>query len=86
MIETPLRVGARGSTASLRDVLVRRPGAAFARAFDDPAHGFLRAVDLDAAQRVFDGLVETLTLLGVRVHELGVESEKDALTRPLLRE
>jgi N-dimethylarginine dimethylaminohydrolase len=57
MIETPLRVGARSSTAPLRDVLVKRPGAAFGRAFD--------------------GLVETLVLLGVRVHELGVVSETD---------
>ena len=77
MIETPLRVGARSSTAPLRDVLVKRPGAAFGRAFDDPAHGFLHAVDLDAAQREFDSLVGTLALLGVRVHELGVVSETD---------
>jgi dimethylargininase len=78
MIETPLRVGARSSTAPLRDVLVKRPDAAFGRAFDDPAHGFLHPVDLHAAQREFDGLVETLTLLGARVHELGVEAETDA--------
>jgi len=77
MIETPLRVGARSSTAPLRDVLVKRPGAAFGRAFDDPAHGFLHPVDLAAAQREFDTLVETLTGLGVRVHDLGMDSDVD---------
>ena len=41
-------------TAPLVDVLVQRPGAAFGRAFDDPANGFLHAVDLDLAQREHD--------------------------------
>ncbi len=77
MIPTTLRVGARSSTAPLRDVLVKRPGPAFACAFDDPACGFLRPVDLRAAQREHDGLVETLDGLGVRVHELGVEPATD---------
>ena len=62
-------------TAPLRDVLVQPPGAAFGRAFDDPAVGFLRPVDLDAARREHDGLVAVLEGLGVRVHELGVETD-----------
>jgi len=66
MIPTQLRVGARSSTAPLRDVLVKRPGPAFGRAFDDPAHGFLHPVDLAVAEREFDTLVETLTDLGVK--------------------
>ena len=37
-------------------MLVKRPGPAFGRAFDDPAHGFLRPVDLEAARREHDGL------------------------------
>ena len=67
---TQLRYGVRSATAPLRDVLVQRPGAAFGRAFDDPDHGFLRPVDLDAAQHEHDGLVGALDGLGVRVHQL----------------
>ena len=78
MITTPLRVGARSSTAPLRDVLVKRPGPAFGRAFDDPAHGFVHPVDLPAAQAEHDRLVETLDGLGVRVHALDEELEGDA--------
>jgi N-dimethylarginine dimethylaminohydrolase len=69
--------GARSSTAALRDVLVKRPGAAFGRAFDDPAHGFLRPVDLERAQREHDGLVNMLDGLGVRVHVLDHEPSTD---------
>jgi len=78
MIPTQLKVGVRSSTAPLRDVLVKRPGPAFGRAFDDPAHGFLHPVDLGAARREHDRLVETLADLGVRVQELGVEPDDDA--------
>jgi N-dimethylarginine dimethylaminohydrolase len=78
MITTPLRFGARSSTAPLRDVLVMRPGPGFGRAFDDPAHGFLHPVDLAVAQREFDGMVETLDQLGVRVHTLDADPESDA--------
>ena len=78
VITFPIRVGARSSTAPLRDVLVKRPGPAFGRAFDDPAHGFLHPVDLDAAQREHDRLVETLDELDVRVHRLDLEPDSDA--------
>jgi len=74
---TERRFGARSSTAALRDVLVNQPGPAFGRAFDDPAHGFLRPVDLDAARREHAGLVETLDQLGVRVHVLDHEPADD---------
>lgn len=67
--------GAQGMTAPLREVLVKAPGRAFARAFDDPAIGFLRPVDLARARREHDGLVETLDRLGVRVHVLEVETD-----------
>jgi N-dimethylarginine dimethylaminohydrolase len=77
VIPTPLRIGARSSTAPLRDVLVKRPGPAFACAFDDPACGFLRPVDLAAAQREHDGLVAVLDRLGVRVHDLDHEPATD---------
>jgi dimethylargininase len=69
--------GARSSTAALRDVLVKPPGPAFGRAFDDPAHGFLRRVDLDQAEREHAGLVSALERLGVRVHVLDAEPEAD---------
>lgn len=63
--------GAQSMTAPLLDVLVQRPGAAFGRAFGDPAHGFLRPVDLELARREHDAFADLLSSLGVRVHELG---------------
>jgi dimethylargininase len=60
-------------TAPLRDVLVKRPGPAFGAAFDDPAHGFRHAVDLDLARREHDSFVEILASLGPRVHILETE-------------
>jgi dimethylargininase len=62
-------------TGPLLDVLVKAPGPAFGAAFDDPAAGFLRPVDLDVARREHDGLVDLLTGLGSRVHVLDVETD-----------
>ncbi|MFI5262092.1 MAG: dimethylarginine dimethylaminohydrolase family protein [Candidatus Limnocylindrales bacterium] len=67
--------GAQSMVAPLRRALVKRPGAAFGRAFEDPALGFLHPVDLPRAQREHDRLVELLTALGVEVESLGVESD-----------
>jgi dimethylargininase len=75
MTMTERRFGAQSMTADLREVLVARPGAAFGRAFDDPAHGFLRPVDLEGARREHDGLVETLAELGAKVHVLEAETD-----------
>jgi dimethylargininase len=77
VVTAELRYGVRNATAPLRDVLVKRPGQAFGRAFDDPAHGFLRPVDLARAQREHDGLVAALDRLGVRVHVLDSEPASD---------
>ena len=66
--------GAQSMTAPLREVLVKAPGPAFGAAFDDPAAGFLRPVDLSGAQREHAGLVETLEQLGVTVHHLDAET------------
>ena len=77
MIPTRLEIGVRSTTAPLRDVLVQRPGSAFGRAFDDPAHRFLWPCDLDAARREHSGLVETLDGLGVTVHQLDADPETD---------
>ncbi len=61
-------------TAPLLDVLVKRPGAAFGRAFEDPRHGFRHPVDLATAQHEHDDFVELLSSLGPRVHELATET------------
>ena len=76
MRTTPIRAwGAQSMVAPLREVLVKAPGAAFGRAFEDPAHGFLRPVDLDRARREHAGLVETLDRLGARVQVLDAETD-----------
>ena len=66
--------GAQSMTAPLREVLVKRPGAAFGTAFDEPRHGFRHPVDLALAQREHDDFVALLSRLGVNVHELGTET------------
>jgi len=71
--------GAQSMTAPLRDVLVKRPGPAFGRAFDDPAHGFRHPVDLAVAQREHDAFTELLASLGPTVHELGAETDSPDL-------
>lgn len=75
MMATARRYGAQSMTADLRDVLVKRPGGAFGRAFEDPAHGYLHAVDLDAAQREHDAFTALLASLGPTVHVLDEEIE-----------
>ncbi len=75
MTTTLLRYGAQSMSAPLHDVLVKRPGEAFGRAFDDPAHGFLYPVDLDVAQSEHDAFVELLAGLGPRVHMLEDETD-----------
>jgi N-dimethylarginine dimethylaminohydrolase len=64
-------------SSNLREVLVKRPGPAFGRAFDDHAHGFLYPVDLELAQREHDEFVETLASLGPNVHLLDTEIDDD---------
>jgi N-dimethylarginine dimethylaminohydrolase len=62
-------------SAPLRDVLVKRPGEAFGRAFDNPAHGYLYPVDLEVARREHDVFVEVLAGLGPTVHVLEDETD-----------
>ena len=66
-------------TAPLREALVKAPGPAFGRAFDDPAHGFLHPVDLDLAKREHEAFVELLSSLGTTVHLLDAEVESPDL-------
>jgi len=73
MLTTDRKYGAQSMSAPLLEVLVKRPGAAFGRAFDDPGHGFLHPVDLEVARREHDAFVETLAGLVPRVHVLDVE-------------
>jgi N-dimethylarginine dimethylaminohydrolase len=69
------RYGAQSMSAPLRDVLVKRPGEAFGRAFDDPAHGYLYPVDLEVARREHDVFVDVLAGLGPTVHVLEEETD-----------
>jgi dimethylargininase len=71
--------GAQSMTAPLREVLVKRPGPAFGAAFDDPAHGFLHACNLEIARAEHDRFVELLASLGPTVHVLGAESDSPDL-------
>ena len=75
MTMTERRFGAQSMTADLREVLVARPGSAFGRAFENPAHGFLRQVDLERARREHDGLIATLERLGAAVDVLDTETD-----------
>jgi N-dimethylarginine dimethylaminohydrolase len=75
-----LEFGGQSLTAPLREVLVKRPGAAFGRAFEDPAHGFLHRVDLGVAQREHDAFVDLLASLGPAVHMLDAEIGDPDLT------
>ena len=72
--------GAQSMTAPLHDVVVKRPGAAFGAAYDNPAHGFLHPADLAEAQRQHDAFCQVLTDLGVRVHQLAAETSSPDLT------
>lgn len=74
------RYGGQSLIAPLHDVLVKRPGAAFGAAFDDPAHGFLHPVDLAVAQREHDAFVDLLASLGPTVHVLDAEIGDPDLT------
>ena len=63
----------------LQHVLLKRPGEAFEKAFDNPAHGFLHQVDLSEAQREHDAFVALLESLGVTVHLLEAETSSPDL-------
>jgi dimethylargininase len=71
--------GAQSMTAPLREVLVKRPGPAFGAAFDDPAHGFLHACNLEIARAEHDRFVEVLASLGPTVHVLEDETHSPDL-------
>jgi dimethylargininase len=79
---TTRRFGAQSMTESLQEVLVVRPGESFGAAFDDPAHGFRRPVDLAVARREHARFVEVLEGLVPTVHVLDgddLSSSPDAI-------
>ena len=71
--------GGQSMTAPLLDVLVKPPGPAFGRAFDNPAHGFLWACNLEVAQREHEHFRDLLASLGARVHVLETEVDSPDL-------
>ena len=66
--------GVASMVAPLQHVLVQRPNAAFGGAYDDPACGYLRPVDLEVATKEHESFCELLTSLGVAVHQLNADS------------
>ncbi|MBW3605683.1 MAG: hypothetical protein KY460_12415 [Actinobacteria bacterium] len=74
-----LPYGAQSMVAPLDHVLVKRPGPAFAAAFDDPAHGFRHPVAPTTASHEHDRFVTLLRELGVTVHRLDAESSSPDL-------
>ena len=71
--------GGQSMTAPLRDALLKAPGPAFGRAYEDPAHGFLHACDLDVARREHAAFSELLASLGTTVHQLETEIDSPDL-------
>jgi N-dimethylarginine dimethylaminohydrolase len=71
--------GGQSLTAPLREALLKAPGPAFGRAFEDPAHGFLRPVDLETARREHAAFSELLASLGTTVHKLETEIDSPDL-------
>lgn len=66
-------------TAPLREALLKAPGPAFGRAFENPAHGFLHACDLDVARREHAAFSDLLASLGTTVHQLATEIDSPDL-------
>src|SRR5688572_11778924 len=71
--------GGQSMTAPLREALLKAPGPAFGRAFEDPAHGFLHPVDLETARREHAAFSELLASLGTTVHQLETEIDSPDL-------
>jgi len=71
--------GGQSMTAPLHVALLKAPGAAFGSAFDDPRHGFLRACDLEVAQREHAAFAELLASLGTTVNLLEAETDSPDL-------
>jgi dimethylargininase len=71
--------GAESMVAPLRRALMRRPGPAFGRAFDDPELGFLHPVDLGAAVGEHEAFVTLLGRLRVDVSVIAEGATGDSV-------
>jgi N-dimethylarginine dimethylaminohydrolase len=78
-VQTARAYGGQSMTAPLREALLKPPGPAFGRAFEDPAHGFLHACDLEVARREHAAFAELLASLGTTVHLLDAEIDSPDL-------
>jgi dimethylargininase len=77
---TPTRAfGGQSMTAPLREALLKAPGPAFGRAFENPAHGFLHPCNLDVAKREHAAFADLLASLGTTVHLLDAEIDSPDL-------
>jgi dimethylargininase len=71
--------GGQSNVAPLRTALLKAPGPAFGRAYDDPAHGFLHRCDLEVAKREHAAFSELLASLGTTVLQLDAEIDSPDL-------
>ena len=71
--------GGQSNVAPLREALLKAPGAAFGRAFENPAYGFLHPCDLEVARREHAAFADLLASLGTKVHLLDVEIDSPDL-------
>ena len=71
--------GGQSMTAPLLEALLKAPGPAFGRAFDDPAHGFLHPCNLEVAEREHTAFSYLLASLGTTVHQLEAETSSPDL-------
>lgn len=74
-----MRFGGQSNVAPLREALLKAPGPAFGRAYEDPALGFLHECDLEVAKREHATFSELLASLGTTVHQLDVEIDSPDL-------
>jgi N-dimethylarginine dimethylaminohydrolase len=74
-----VRFGGQSNVAPLREALLKAPGPAFGRAYEDPALGFLHVCDLEVAKREHATFSELLASLGTTVHQLDVEIDSPDL-------
>ncbi|HYK94767.1 MAG TPA: arginine deiminase family protein [Candidatus Dormibacteraeota bacterium] len=74
-----LAFGGQSNVARLRSALLKAPGPAFGRAFEDPAYGFLHPANLDVAKREHAAFADLLASLGTTVHLLDAEIDSPDL-------
>ncbi|MEO5704995.1 MAG: arginine deiminase family protein [Candidatus Limnocylindrales bacterium] len=74
--------GGQSNVAPLREALLKGPGPAFGRAFENPAYGFLHPCNLEVAKREHAVFSELLESLGTTVHQLDVEIDSPDLLYP----